>query len=410
MREFTRSAETDLSYRGEKLLRGRHRIHPYPAMLHPLLVNHLLQAYAKGGDVVFDPFCGSGVTLLQAAVHGYESVGFDLNPMGLLIARAKTTAYQRDTFLTEYNHLHNSVIESSDVDIPVLRNREYWYSPDVVNDLGRIRRALKNHAYVYRDFFLAIFAFVCRNQSFTRNGEFKRYRMNHERIASAKNEVFARFFSHVEAMIEVFLKNDIPRNASQPTLANTENPLPSNLKYDLVVTSPPYGDSGTTVAYGQYTSFGAEWINGLDIHRGVADSYKIDRECLGKKGRLNGELRNHAVLTNTIEQIDRADPKRAREVLYFFNGYYKAVNNVVANLNDQGRVCFVVGNRNVKSVQVPMDQITASFLKSMGLHFEKIYVREILNKVMPSKNSPTNKKGVKSKTMTTEFVVVFSKK
>lgn len=416
MAEFTRIVNTELSYHGEQLLRGRHRIHPYPAMLHPLLVNHLLHAYAKSGDVVFDPFCGSGVTLLQAAVHGYESVGFDINPIGLLITRAKTTTYLREKLLTEFNDLSNSVLEIShsgldnlQIDIPSLRNREYWYSAAVVNDLGCIRRALKKHAYIYRDFFLATFAFICRNQSFTRNGEFKRYRMNPERIASAQNEVFPRFFSHVKEMIDVFLKHDIPRIASRPIFANSENPLPPDLKYDLVVTSPPYGDSGTTVAYGQYTSFGSEWANGLDTHIGAIDSYKIDRECLGKRGELNPELHNHALLTDTIEQIDYVDTKRARDVLYFFNGYYNAIKNVVANLNDKGRVCFVVGNRTVKSIQIPMDQITASFLDSMGLHFEKIYVREILNKVMPSRNSPTNKAGATSKTMTTEFIVVFRK-
>ena len=108
MDEFPRTVNTELSYRGEKLLRGRHRIHAYPAMLHPLLVNYLLHAYAKKGDVVFDPFCGSGVTLLQAAVHGYESVGFDINPIGLLIARAKTATYLREQLLKEFNDLSNS--------------------------------------------------------------------------------------------------------------------------------------------------------------------------------------------------------------------------------------------------------------------------------------------------------------
>ena len=114
-------------------------------------------------------------------------------------------------------------------------------------------------------------------------------------------------------------------------------------------------------------------------------------------------------MTNTIEQIDSVDSRRAKEVLYFFNGYYNAVRNIVENLNEKGRVCFVVGNRTVKSIQIPTDQITSSFLDSFGLNFERILVREILNKVMPSRNSPSNKAGVKSKTMSNEYVVVFRK-
>lgn len=415
MQKYPKTERKALSFHGEPLLKGRHRIHPYPAMLHPLLVNHLIDTYAGNGDVVFDPFCGSGVTLVQAGVNGYESVGFDLNPMALLIARAKTATYRRKKLLEEFNDLSNTVYEGETsnherrkIEVPPLQNKDYWYSPDVVNDLGIIRYALKNRPYEYQDFFMTCFAFICRNQSFTRNGEFKRYRMKEEKLAKTKNEVFPRFFSHVHEMMDVFLDIDIPGTTSRPMLANSERRIPSKIKYDLVVTSPPYGDSGTTVAYGQYMSFGSEWVSGLDIHNGKPQSYQIDRECLGKKGKLNDQLSEHTILTNTIEQINSMDGRRANEVLYFFNGYYNAVSNIVKNLNDNGRVCFVVGNRTVKSVQIPMDQITASFLDSLGLNFEQIFVREIHNKVMPSRNSPSNKVGSKAKTMSNEYIVVFS--
>jgi len=95
--------------------------------------------------------------------------------------------------------------------------------------------------------------------------------------------------------------------------------------------------------------------------------------------------------------------------MYFFNGYYNIIKNVINNLNKKGRVCFVVGNRTVKGQQIPMDQITASFLEKLGLKFEAIYVRDITNKIMPSQNSPTNIVGAKAKTMVNEYIVTFSK-
>jgi site-specific DNA-methyltransferase (cytosine-N4-specific) len=55
---YKRTQQKELSFAGENLMRGRHKIHPYPAMLHPLLVDFLLEKYANKGDVVFDPFCG----------------------------------------------------------------------------------------------------------------------------------------------------------------------------------------------------------------------------------------------------------------------------------------------------------------------------------------------------------------
>lgn len=105
----------------------------------------------------------------------------------------------------------------------------------------------------------------------------------------------------------------------------------------------------------------------MNAHNG--NGYKIDRESLGRERPLKKELSKHEVLMDTVKRIKEVDSKRADEVLYFFNGYYNAVRNVVENLNKKGRGCFVVGNRTVKGFQIPMDQITASFFDSMRLDF-----------------------------------------
>ena len=292
---YTRTEQKQLSFRGEQLLRGRHRVHPYPAMLHPLLVDSLIERYGKSGDVIFDPFCGSGVTLLQSGFHGHSSIGFDINPMALLIARAKTQSYKKELLIEEFEDLKKTLSrQNARSDIPQIKNRDYWYSKEVANDLGKVRWALKNKEYKYRDFFMTNFAFVCRNQSFTRNGEFKRYRIKADKMANAKNEVFSKFFSHVEDMIEIFLESDVPRAKSKPMLVNSENEIPSKIKYDMVITSPPYGDSRTTVAYGQYTSFGSEWVNGLSLQS--SSGYQVDKEGLGVKRPPNKELNNHRTL------------------------------------------------------------------------------------------------------------------
>ena len=126
----------------------------------------------KPETVIFDPFCGSGVTLLQSKISGHESVGFDINPMALLVARAKTKAYEKEKLFKETKDLKGflsrnttPLFNDGHVDIPEIKNRDYWYSEEVTNDLGRIRWVLKNRPYEYKDFFMAIFAFVCRNQS-----------------------------------------------------------------------------------------------------------------------------------------------------------------------------------------------------------------------------------------------------
>jgi len=403
---YKRTSRPELSFVGEKLIRERHKIHPYPAMLHPLLVKFLIENYAKPEDVIFDPFCGSGVALLESSVAGHKSVGFDINPLALLIARAKTKHYDIKELKDEFFDFKRSLFKNKETDIPLVTNIEYWYAPDVVKDLGRIRRVLKIKDYRYKDFFTVCFAFICRNQSFTRKGEFKRYRLKKEKVESFKNKVFERLLNHIEAMIGIIENSTDPKTESFPLLLNSENTIPE-ITYDLVITSPPYGDSRTTVAYGEYSSFGIEWVDDLNSFGG--QEYKVDKESIGRISMVDEDIRKHSLLIDTVKKIENMEKKRANEVFYFFNGYYKAIKNIVKSLNTGGRVCFVVGNRTVKGCNIPMDQITASFLDGLGLHFGNIFVRDILNKIMPSQNSPTNIAGEKSKTMSKEYIVVFNK-
>lgn len=377
-------------------------------MLHPLLVDHLVETYVdKARGMILDPFCGSGVTLLQGIMHGHDVVGVDINPIALRISKAKTTIYDERTFRREFDDLREKIGRETQVDVPPIRNIDNWYDPSIVTDLGRIRHILKSSNYRYSSFFTTCFAHVCRNQSFTRNGEFKRYRMDEVKRLSMKNEVLPVFMSHTNAMMEVFLQKELPNRSTRLELRDVEAGTPIDVEADVILTSPPYGDSGTTVAYEQYTSFGFEWTNDLipDFQTN-RDYYKLS---LGNKKCDYHELAGHDVLMDTIEQIDKVDPKRASEVLRFFISYYRALANISPCLKPGGYVCFVVGNRTVKNRRIPLDQITASFMVAMGFTFESISVREICNKVMPSRNSPTNVIGNKSKTMSSEYIVVCRK-
>ncbi|MCK9319573.1 DNA methyltransferase [Methanoculleus sp.] len=404
---YKKTIQKELSFAGEKLTRERHKIHPYPAMLHPLLVNYLIKKYAKDNDTIFDPFCGSGVTLLQSALNNHSSIGFDINPLSLLIAKVKSDKYDIKKLKEEFDDFKKSILKNKKTDIPEIKNIDYWYTKEVIEDLGKVRFILKNKKYKYNDFFIITFAYICRNQSLTRNGEFKRFRVKAEKIKDFPNNVFEKLFEHIENTIDIFSNSEKPKKSARPILSNSEQPISPEIKYDLVITSPPYGDSKTTVAYGEYSSFGSEWIDDLNVYGG--NNYKVDNESIGKVGILNEEIKKCDLLTDILKKIENIDKKRAKEVLHFYNGYYNVIRNVIKNLNNNGRVCFVVGNRTVKGYQIPMDQITAFFLDSMGLKFEGIYVRDILNKVMPSQNSPTNVTGAKLKTMSNEYIVIFKK-
>lgn len=70
-----------------------HPFHTYPARLHPATARVLVDVVASGvrrGAPIVDPFCGSGTTLVEARAAKLPAVGVDLNPLAVLVARAKT--------------------------------------------------------------------------------------------------------------------------------------------------------------------------------------------------------------------------------------------------------------------------------------------------------------------------------
>ncbi len=68
-----------------------HNLYRYPARFSPEFVRACLSEFTTTGDVVLDPFVGGGTTAIEALVAGRRFVGFDLNPLAILLTRAKTT-------------------------------------------------------------------------------------------------------------------------------------------------------------------------------------------------------------------------------------------------------------------------------------------------------------------------------
>ena len=61
-------------------------LHPFPARMAPEIAFEALSSLPEG-SLVLDPMCGSGTVLQQSLIHGHQAIGFDKDPLAVLISR-----------------------------------------------------------------------------------------------------------------------------------------------------------------------------------------------------------------------------------------------------------------------------------------------------------------------------------
>src|SRR5690242_17877660 len=79
----------DWDFEGYDTNLNLNRLHWYPATLVPQLVSVLIQALSRPGDLVLDPMCGSGITVVEAMRLGRKAIGVDSNRLAALITQTK---------------------------------------------------------------------------------------------------------------------------------------------------------------------------------------------------------------------------------------------------------------------------------------------------------------------------------
>src|SRR5690606_35814744 len=103
------------------------------------------------------------------------------------------------------------------------------------------------------------------------------------------------------------------------------------------------------------------------------------------------------------------DEDRALDVLSFYADLDKCLRNITKHMKTNSYQFWVVGNRTVRKVNIPTNQIISELGKKYNLKTVAIIPRNISNKRMPRENSPTNIRGEKVTTMTKENIVVLRK-
>lgn len=423
LQEGKRIRDPTWDFSGENSKISIHGIHIYPAMMIPQIAKRLIEEYGKDSKMILDPFCGSGTVLVESMLHNINSYGVDINPLAILLSKVKTTPINPCVLEKEFVKICERIREARQkpeiiqkIETPNFFNIEYWFKPKVIRELSFIKQVIDDIGdEEVRNFFYVSFSETVRKVSNTREGEYKLFRIPENKLKKWNPDALSTFLEiserNIKMMSEFYYSIDIQKIQKGELWSKVlmedmrkRTSIPED-SVDFIVTSPPYGDSRTTVAYGQFSRLSLQWLGyDYDIIK------RIDKISLGgvRPKKIKDDIPS-ATLYSILEKISESDEKRALDVYSFFSDFNKTIDEIDRVTRENAIVCMVVGNRTVKKINIPTDVIISELFEDRGYTHLKTIVRRIPSKRLPKKSSPSNIKGDTVSTMNFEYIVILKK-
>lgn len=410
------------------------RLFQYPAMMVPvvqkIIVDIILDA-SPNSQKVIDPFMGSATSLVACMERGLDCYGQDINPLSILIAKARTGPFYTKSLKAKYDLLIETIENDNSEEIEVdFVGINKWFKQEVSIELSKIVRAIRLEPKIsVRRFYWINLAEVIRNTSNDRTSTFKLHARPKEEI-DARNlspikdfkTRLAHTINDLEEYKQLLIKSgQLNKGKYKGKLrfklqdSGTKVATPNNAPefFDLLVTSPPYGDNKTTVTYGQHSYLPLRWIDLDDIDKKIPEDIlksasEIDTRALG--GRIkklsSEELEFLFHRSKTFKEIHElltiVVPDRADKVVVFLKDLFQVIENTFEVMKINSYQVWTIGNRTVGGIEIPNNEILKEFIEFKGGKFVTKVEREILNRRMPNKNN-------NSQLMSFEDILIFRK-
>ena len=319
-----------------------HNVHRYSGKFIPQIAARAIELLTEPGDLVLDPFCGSGTTLLESAIRGRYSLGYDLNPLAVLITQVKITPVQsiqlehlRVTMRKAVANIgtHSDLPLFSDL-APISEVQEKgigsddwfrkWFQPRVLDDLQSLYSTIEAIENVpLQRIGLVAFSNILRKFSNAHSGY---PNVMFDRKSPLKRSPLPSFLKSLNetidavSSIEGILSGQVTARIEH---ANSEELQISDATIDAVVTHPPYIGS---VPYAEYGALSLMWLG--------SDPKALDAALTGGKRQSKDVVKN------------------------FEKSYRKIIGECHRVLKHGHHAFFMVGNPTVKGELVDLREMT----------------------------------------------------
>ncbi len=363
-----------------------HGLHKYPAKFFPELPRWLIQKYSKPGEIVLDPFMGSGTSNIEALLLGRHSVGIDVDPFARFLTKVKSTILNIEELEESTDYLLNALLKYdpkkiNKADLPIFPYRDNWFNQEILYELAYIKKIILNSKFSddIKDFQKICLSSVIRAVSNADNNCTRtvvRKKLNKNIYPSFALTKFAETL-----LLNSYRMTEYSSNAE--TSFSIEIPDDNdarNIKYpmnyfDFALTSPPYANA---VDYPRTHQLEMYW---LGIATGSLTPMK--KEHIGTE---SVSVNEYSILQKIgieeadiiIKNIFKNDPRRAYIAYKYLFDMEMNLREVHRVLKKKGRYAIVVGNNKIRGYNFESWKYLMKLSERIGFKVENYFGSEII--------------------------------
>lgn len=431
---------SDLSFQQQDSAYASHNFHAFPAKFPPQLPRVFIDALTQPGDLVLDPMMGSGTTPLEVFLTGRQAIGFDIDPLAVLVSTVKTTplnSYQisktAHALIQRARQLAcQDSLNRPDWDEKTAEFVDYWFAEQTQRELIALSTAIYELSdQRERAFFQLAFSAVIITKSggVSLARDLAHTRPHRAKViydAAGRLLMGAELVSQQPARLEYMTKTIRPaidefekrvqkniaslkalRTDGQRPLLQFGNaqalPLPGN-SIDLIVTSPPYASNA--IDYMRAHKFSLVWLG-----------HPIDQLGQQRRKYIGGEaIRPEDFLPlptytrHLVEQIAELDARKGDVLRRYYSEMTRTLREMFRVLKPGKAAVLVVGSSVMRGKDTETAVCLADIGRSLGFVVPPIGVRQIdrNRRMMPVGNSVNLNSQIQQR-MHEEYVIGFIK-
>ena len=365
----------NLAFNGHNSQYSLHALHPYVAAINPPLVKKLIETYVPKQENILDPFCGGGGVLLECALNHRQNAGGDVNPLSIILSKAKTTYVDRSKLYKAFVEIIEFAENTNEKNIVNIHPQlAFWFKEESLPSINALIKGITEitaHDNKLNTLFKAIFSATVRDVMLTYRGEVRLRKLKGSDYEKFNPDVLRSFAKRYKIAYERIITLPI-NSVSNVAIGDVKKMDYENDFFHSIICSPPYADDKNGIGYFQFSKNMLEW---LGYTKEEISSYK--KMFLGASKEIN-ELPKSESLKTSLGNVKQRNSTHYKEAVSFYYDYNLGLEEMARVVRKN--IIIVIGNRVLSRTQFNNAQITVDFFNNIGIKLKHHYTRELRKK------------------------------